>query len=222
MRSKPEKAVREEVYFRQTSPLHAPLWHLPSPIQPAYQPEHRFNEESLEYVQYFASNPEAAWAEHIRAEELHEPEDLLELRRAIYAFSISEHTIADLSDLDKAERCEAGLAEALVGDGHGDLDRCRELALELRDAGYRGLLAPSAALPGATTLALFGPRAELLVDQLPAGTGAGFRASTTIPCVRIAIGAPASTPPDATQLLSKIRHHGEDHSVLQAWLKQKG
>ena len=53
-------------------------------------------------------------------------------------------------------------------------EEAQALADELRAAGYRGLLSPSAALAGATNLTLFGPRYEkVLLGGLQAWKAAG-------------------------------------------------
>ena len=71
--------------------------------------------------------------------------------------SCAEERIADLSSFDAWDAC--GLDPALAV---GDHARCQALADELRTAGYRGVLSPSAALdlPGAVNLTLFGERIE--------------------------------------------------------------
>jgi hypothetical protein len=60
----------------------------------------------------------------------------------------------------------AGFApEALVED---DLQRCQAEADWLVDRGIRGIVAPSAALPGSTSLTLFGPRVPVRWNSIPA------------------------------------------------------
>lgn len=64
--------------------------------------------------------------------------------------------VTDLSALDLTDRDvrqELNVTEdELVGD---DVTRCRQLAAEARQAGFDGVLAPSGALSGETTLVVF-------------------------------------------------------------------
>jgi hypothetical protein len=68
---------------------------------------------------------------------------------------IDEHDVANLATFDAYEACGL-VARIAVGD-HSD---AQALADELRASGFRGVLSPSAALPGATNLTLFDERYE--------------------------------------------------------------
>ena len=77
---------------------------------------------------------------------------------------MSADQIADLSTFDAWEAC--GLDPAIAVGDHAD---SQALASELRRAGYRGVLSPSAALDvaGAVNLTLFGGRVEHHVEGQP-------------------------------------------------------
>jgi hypothetical protein len=68
---------------------------------------------------------------------------------------VDERQVADLSTFEKYDEC--GLDPRIAVGPHGSSER---LADELRDAGFRGVLSPSAALPGAINLSIFGERYE--------------------------------------------------------------
>lgn len=203
----PDATSVEGLFFRQVSPRHSPLWHKPLPIEPQQQEAQRYNRQGIDYVQYFASSPRAAWAEHVRHEGIKDPVDLEAVRRAIYAAWITEVEIADLSGLEIAEGLEAGLSNALVGDDEASLERARALADDLRLSGYRGLLAPSAALPGSSTLALFGPRSEHITDH-PVSTDRAWVASSRVQVVPVATGSPSAV----MRVLDAVRHFGDAYS----------
>ncbi len=65
---------------------------------------------------------------------------------------IHDLKVLDLTDPTVRERLGV-TEEKLTND---DLSLCQAIAEEARDAGFQGMLAPSAALPGETTLAVFG------------------------------------------------------------------
>jgi hypothetical protein len=78
--------------------------------------------------------------------------DPFEMLRRVGAADVDDLEVLDLTDRTVIERL--GLAGAdLVDD---DYSRTQELADAARAAGFEGLLAPSAALPGRRTLIVFG------------------------------------------------------------------
>lgn len=188
-------------FFRQVSPLYSPLWHRPLPLQPQIQEASRFNWRGTAYVQYLSSTPAGAWAEFIRQFGIEDYKDLAQIRRTFYAFLIDETEIADLTGLESGEGADRRLLAHLTGDRGADLEACRELAEDLANDGYRGLLAPSAALPGARNLALFGPRSEHLVDSFESGTGGPWTSASRIRCLPLARGG----PPFPEDLLGEVR-----------------
>ena len=91
-----------------------------------------------ELTQYFCDTPDGAWAEFLRHEEIHDPEDLLTVRRALWAVDIGDGP-SYLPDLS---------IQTLTG-GPDTWPACQEAAQRYREHAD-GIAAPSAALkPGA-------------------------------------------------------------------------
>lgn len=143
---------------------------------------------------YFSDTPDGAWAEFLRHEEITDPEDLSDVRRALWAVELGD---------PPAVRTQLS-AGTLTGD-RASWAACQREAVRLRGAGKVGLTAPSAALaPGGAhgsrveggerpgpprdgiNLVLFGARPDLI----------GWRATVS--------GGPAP------ELLARVRHFGTD------------
>ena len=122
-----------------------------------------------ELTHYFCDTPDGAWAEFLRHEEIRDPQDLLTIRRSMWAVEIGEAP---------AVQPEAP-PEQLLG-GPETWPACRKLAQQHRQQA-NGITAPSAALlPGAAhgwradgglqpgpsrdgkVFVLFGPRPDLI------------------------------------------------------------
>jgi hypothetical protein len=122
-------------------------------------------------AQYFTLDVASAFAEMVRSENLREFEDARELRVSIWELRIREGAIVDYSSPEKVE--QQGFSWGpLLADEWGD---CNAEGRRILAAGARGVLAPSAALPGSRALTLFGPRTEIawriepsLAIQIPA------------------------------------------------------
>lgn len=100
---------------------------------------------------YASSKERAAWAElfrHHRSTEL----SPLEVRRRVGRATVRDLKVLDLTD--RSIRARLGVTEEdLIDD---DLALCQAIGEAARAAGFDGILAPSAALPGEMTLAVFG------------------------------------------------------------------
>jgi hypothetical protein len=117
---------------------------------------------------------------------------------------IEEPTIADLRTFGQIHEC--GLdPSAFVSD---DLAKCQRLADELAAAGYTGVASPSAALPGSVNVTLFGPRREM-----QAWDESNLLIGEYVKVRRVA------TTPVSRDVLMRVRHRGERHSGLEAWLE---
>jgi RES domain len=117
------------IVFRQTDPRYPFLW------TDANQPAGRWHTEGEGPVHYFADTPDGAWAEFLRHEEITDPEDVPTIRRALWAVEIE----------DQKGTAVSLPADVLTG-GIDSYPRCQAHARELRAAGARRLVAPSAAL----------------------------------------------------------------------------
>ena len=103
------------------------------------QPPARWNAEG-ELTHYLCDTPDGAWAEFLRHEEIDDPQDLLTIRRAMWAVDIGEAPTAG----------PGGPDEILCGNPE-TWPACQELAQQFR-GGTDGITAPSAALePGGAT-----------------------------------------------------------------------
>ena len=110
----------------------------------------RFTVQDGPGLWYASSQEQAAWAEpfrHFTGRGI----DPFEVRRRVGAARVEDLSVLDLTD--PAVREAVGLTVAdLIGD---DYSRTQQIALAAVEAGFDGILAPSAALPGRMTLAVF-------------------------------------------------------------------
>lgn len=195
---RPRAVDVDDVYFRYSS-YDVPFWARENTT------EERWNGAGDGPTQYLSATADAAWAELIRSESLRAERDLDLVQIGLWQARISEGGIADYRDFETAER--AGFdPEALIDD---DQSHCRAEGRRLRDTGFRGVLYPSAALPGETNLALFDPRILL-------PWGAPRTLASGVPGMLLTIGAPP------TELLPRVRHVGAPHAGLTEHLRRKG
>jgi RES domain len=161
------------VAYRATT-YDTPLW-----VSPNTRPGRWSHPEDATIAQYCSLDVASAIAEMVRAEDLREIEDARELRVSVWELRIDEGAIADYSTPDRA--AGQGFAwEPLVAN---TWDACREEGLRIKEAGGRGVLAPSAALPQGLALTIFGPRTEVAWQADPS-------LSIQIPARHIVHGAP--------------------------------
>jgi hypothetical protein len=204
----PERAAGTWVCFRQTSPRWPALVHDAGAPRPA-QESGRWHRGGEGYAQYLSLSAPGSWAELLRHLSIHSAELAVEQRRHLWAVTVVEHDIADLATFASWARC--GLDPALAV---GDHSRSQAVADELRAAGYRGILAPSAALPGAVNLALFGERYE----WTPLGLGAPHAGPNPDPdlWLDVELAAPEAHP--SPDLIAATCFHGQPHAGLAAYL----
>lgn len=130
-------------------------------------------------TQYWSLTPEAAWAEHIRFEELRSEAELDEVRMPIWVCRLSSMNLLDL--FDPAVRDHYGLTVAdLTSD---DWSACQQAGAVMRSEGARGVLGPCAALGNGMNVTLFGPRRAIDFDRRPA-------LASVSPAALVAIGRP--------------------------------
>jgi RES domain-containing protein len=151
-------------------------------------------------TQYLSLSTDGAWAELIRNEELTTEDEVAMVSVQMWVVAVNLAMIVDYSTFEQAEA--AGFdPEALVDDAHA---RCQHEGARLRQLGYNGVLAPSAALPGAINLTLFGARMASTWNRPPL-------LASSLPASVITKGAP---PPG---LLAQVRKIGATHRGLVAY-----
>ncbi|NLT04889.1 MAG: RES domain-containing protein [Solirubrobacterales bacterium] len=192
-RRRPSLTSWEGTAYRATT-YDVPLW-----VRPNRRPG-RWNFARELSAQYLCLDVDAPFAELIRNEQLRTERDAAMLRVSLWEVRLFESAIADYGTFEKAEA--AGFpAKALVDD---DRERCQHEARWLIECGARGVLAPSAALPGTVNLTLFGPRVEVPWQS-------ETKLSSEVRVRRIGGKGP---PP--TGLVDRVRHYGDPHAGLEA------
>jgi hypothetical protein len=151
-------------------------------------------------TQYLSRSTDGAWAELIRNEELTIEDEVAMVSVQLWAVAVNQAMIVDYSTFERAEA--AGFVpDALVDE---DYAGCQHEGARLRRLGYSGILAPSAALPDAINLTLFGPRMASTWNRPPL-------LASSLPATVITKGAP---PPG---LLAQVRQIGKPHAGLAAY-----
>lgn len=117
------------IVFRQVDGRYPFLW------EDASQPAGRWHADGEGPAHYFADTPDGAWAEFLRHEEIVDVDDLLTIRREMWAIDIGDAP-APAVELPR---------DALVG-GLDTYGPCQREAAALRRQGASRLAAPSAAL----------------------------------------------------------------------------
>jgi RES domain-containing protein len=172
-----------------------PLWVRPN------RRDGRWNVAGLDCTQYLALDADAPYAETIRHRELETEEEVAQVRIQLWEVRLHEAAIVDYRTFELAEA--AGFPpEALVDDDH---DRCQSEAQWLKHNKARGVLTPSAALPGAVNLTLFGPRVEVSWTT-------STKLSSEVPGRRV--GGKGSPP---VGMLEQVRQYGTLHSGLEEY-----
>jgi hypothetical protein len=208
-RAEPGRISGEWHCYRQVSPDWAPLYHAAGEPVPS-QSSARWHRRGEGYAQYLSLEPPGAWAELIRYEAITDVARAASYRRRLWLLFVREHEIADLSTFDRYDDC--GLDPRIAVGGHA---ASRELADELRAAGFRGLLSPSAALAGATSLTLFGPRYEaIMLGGLERWSNP--QPDLRVPCTLVVEGGPPE------ELLAQAIHAGMPHAGYRDWLRARG
>jgi len=160
----------------------------------------RWHERGHGPTQYLSLSTDGAWAELIRNEELTTEDEIAMVSVQMWAVAVDQAMIIDYSTFERAKA--AGFdPEALVDEHYG---RCQQEGARLRQLGVSGVLAPSAALPGAINLSLFGPRIASTWKRPPL-------LASSLPATVITKGAP---PPG---LLAHVRQIGAPHRDLVAY-----
>lgn len=198
MAHKPAEVRFSDVAFRY-SDYDTPLWARPN------TEDGRWHLARTDPTQYLCLSPDGCWADLMRHEDLRTEIDVALVRMPLWVLKLSEERIADYSTFDKAET--AGFPpDALVDE---DWQRCQAEASRLKDLGYRGVLAPAAALPGEIALTLFGGRRAVGWNEEPSLVSA-------IPAKIVTVGAPP------TGVVERVRFRGVEHSGYAAYAVARG
>lgn len=177
-------------------------WDTPLRPNPHRMPG-RFHRAGSPPTQYISLHPLGPWAEYLRYHGLQVAEDVADRRLKVWALRVNLDHAVEIN----FENCLRDFQidpSQLVGDDH---THCQKLADRLRSdpAEPKEILVPSAALPGARNLVVFGPRVEIpyLWDPLDEGD---------IPVCAV---TEASCAPEG--LLERVRFRGQSHAELEAW-----
>jgi hypothetical protein len=161
--SRPAAVAGRWVGYRHVASGLPPLWYGAGSTTLG-QVSGRWHREGEALGQYLALSSDGAWAERVRYESLRTEADRLADHRCLWHVRVSADRIADLSTFDAWDAC--GLDPAVAVGDHAD---SQALASELRRAGYRGVLSPSAALDvaGAVNPAPPSPRPGHVTVSVP-------------------------------------------------------
>ena len=167
----------------------------------------RYNRVDSPPTQYFALHPLGPWAEVLRNRGYTNPDDALSLRLPVWAVRL---VVPDDPVRVDFAAAAAGLTPApihaaeLIADDQG---ACRAFADVLRadPRAPKILRVPSAALPGAENIVIFGPRRMIEYLAIP-------RREQQVPAALAAADARAFAA-----LLRLIRHRGQPHAAFDAW-----
>jgi RES domain-containing protein len=191
-RPRPSFADWSGVAYRATS------YDVPLAVNPNRR-SGRWNLAGEGCVQYLCLDAEAPMAEMLRGEDLRSDAEAVHYTTTVWQLRVDEGAVVDYRTFERAAK--AGFPpDALVDDDH---ERCRAEARWLVERGARGLLSPSAALPGSVNLTLFGPR-------VPIAWAATTRLASAIPVQRLVTGHPPAG------LVARVRFYGEPHAGLLA------
>jgi hypothetical protein len=148
-----------------------------------------------------ALDAEAPFAEVLRHEDLRSEEEASHYSSTVWQLRIESDLIVDYRTFELADA--AGFeAESLVDDDH---ERCQAEAQWLVSHGARGVLSPSAALPGSVNLTLFGPRVPVAWSTQP-------ELASSIPTQKLATGHPPAG------LTERVRYYGQPEPLLEGYL----
>jgi hypothetical protein len=186
----------EAVAYRATA-YETPLWAFPN------LEDGRYNRAGGRATQYFGLHPMAPWAEQLRCLNRRTADQAREMRIGIWAMRIALDDDPVALTFDDVGRYGLDAAD-LVSDDHA---ACRALAEALYADGARSILAPSAALPGATSLVVLEPAAIIDYHAEPID-------SEDCPA---ALLAQHGRCPENLWNHVHFRGPGTSHAALEAW-----
>lgn len=212
--SRPAAVSGRWTAYRHVADGVPPLWHGAGSTT-LRQESGRWHREGETLAQYLALSSDGAWAERVRYESIRTEARRRRERRSLWQLRVAAERIADLSTFDAWEAC--GLDPAIAV---GDHDASQALSQELRRAGYRGVLSPSAALDvaGAVNMTLFGGRVEHRIEGTPLpDEPVGGADSPWLPAILLTDrGAP--TP----FAMGRTCYRLAEHRTLAEWRAERG
>lgn len=209
-RDEPSRAAGTWTCFRQVDPQWPALFHSAGEAVPS-QVSGRWHRQGKGYAQYLSLVPAGAWAELARYYSIRSAKRARQQRRDLWVVRVEETEIADLSTFDAWDSCGLDPRVAVA-----DHDATHELADELRDAGYRAVLSPSAALSGTVNLTVFGARYEKVLTT-EFGRWENPDRDVWLAC---SLASPQSQMP--TNLTTETVFRGGRHEGYRAWLRHRG
>lgn len=159
----------------------------------------RYNTPSDPPTQYWCTHPLGVAAEFLRWNGQLDLAELKEVRLRLWAAKLDDDELVRVS-FDNADDHDMR-PEDLIGE---DYTATQHLAMRLREAGVPGMVVPSAALPGAETVVLFGPRLAhpyLLEPVDPDQVATSHIAEALVPA----------------EILPLVRHKGTGHLGFVEW-----
>jgi hypothetical protein len=182
----------------------APGYHPPLRTEPSREAGRFHRADEPAPTQYLCLHPLGPAAERIRRASLPDVA-IAELATDAWALRIDPAALVRIG-FDDA-RAHGLEPDELVADDHGP---CQRLASRLRARGVPGLRVPSAALPGAENVVLFGERVL-----------AGYLDGIVDPMLDVP-GAPSAVPAGAPAGLARlVRRPGQPHAALEAWRRRE-
>jgi RES domain-containing protein len=200
MARRPPNFVDQVVLAYRATSYDVPVWVSPNRHQGRWNIA---NQEPI--AQYMSLDAEAPFAEMLRHENLRFESEASHYRTTIWQLQVNSGAIVDYSTFELAETAGFDPA-ALVSD---DYERCQAEARWLVGHNARGVLAPSAALPGSQSLTLFGPRVRVRWVT-------PVKLASSIPAQPISTG----TPPAG--LTKRVRYYGQREPCLEKYLLETG
>lgn len=173
----------------------------PLRVVPASQPARYNRARDTEPTQYLALHPLGPLAELMRNHDLRTEAQIRATRTRTWALQAAE--VDDLPEITFDTARDYGIGPAdLVAD---DRTACQDLASRLRGE-LRGVVVPSASLPGTRNAVLFGPRVASPYLTAP------------VSALDLPAGITAESGRAVTGLLEIVRFTGQAHAELDAWL----
>lgn len=168
----------------------------------------RWHRKEDGYAQYLSLTSDGAWAEFIRARRLSTPAQASHTLRDMYVCYVVESDIADWRS--PAQIRQSGLDPSIFVGAHGP---CQALGAWLVSRGFRGVLAPNAALEGEVNLTLFGFRYERHLNPWEHfGGGPPLDADE----IEIRMAEHGAHPPEALLARTKLRGASPDSYAIWA------